>query len=359
MRRTAIVVASLLAAAALQPVTAGQALAPAERAARISLSAPSTVAPHSTITLRGRTKARRGAKVKIYQRPTHRSTWNLEGTTRVKKRGKFRYSEGVTDFSRYYRACVRRSCSAARLVTVSKPSQTAPQPATLTLTGGPVAQIEAGQSITTSGIASNNLIGKSVVLQAYDATSATWGAIGGAVVDGGANWSVTGPIGTAGKIGVRVVAPPTATTREAAVGAGIIAVYGWYYFYDEGQPTAVSDYDVEYRSANINGVAYPRSITDDSDTGSAEWNISRSCTKFAATVGVTDESNVNDRFSASIYSDSVKKWTLGNIGLGQAHPIEVDITNGLRLKLEWTMTYSAAGVASDIGFGDARALCSF
>ena len=74
---------------------------------------------------------------------------------------------------------------------------------------------------------------------------------------------------------------------------------------------------------------------------------------------MTDESNVNDRFSASIYSDSVKKWTLGNIGLGQAHPIEVDITNGLRLKLEWTMTYSAAGVASDIGFGDARALCSF
>ena len=218
MRRTSLAVASLLVAATLAPTATGQAVTPverAERAARISLSAPSTVAPYSKVTLKGRTGARRGAKVTVFQRPTTRASWNREGTTRVKKRGKFSYTEGVTDFSRYYRACLGRSCSPARFVRVATPTPTPPPPPTtpqatsLALTAGPAAQIEAGQSVTVSGTSSANLAGTAVYLQAYDGTSKTWGAIGGSVVSSAATWTVSGPVGTAARPSRCGSSPPT------------------------------------------------------------------------------------------------------------------------------------------------------
>ncbi|PUA81191.1 NPCBM/NEW2 domain-containing protein [Nocardioides currus] len=367
MRRTSLAVASLLATATLLPVSAGQASAPAERQAaqaRISLSAPSTVAPHSRVTLTGRTGARRGAKVRIYQRPLDRASWNLEGTTRVKKRGKFRYSEGVTTFSRYYKACVGRSCSPQRLVTVGNvpttppPPPATPQAASLTLVTGAAPEIEAGQTITVGGTASANLAGKPVALQAYDAAGKTWGNIATGLVDAAGSWTLTGPIGTAGKIGIRVYAPPSATTLETAVGAGVIAVYGWYPLGESKMPSRVSGY-VEYGPATINAVPYATSVTMEtsSGVGSGEWNLARSCKTFTATVGLLDTASTTTRYSYQLFSDSVQKATKDAIALGTSNPVSIDVTNALRLRIA---TQRTAGSGYDyLVFGDAKALCSF
>lgn len=366
MRRTAIAVVSLLTAGALVPVTASQALVPAERLARITLSAPTTVAPDSKITLRGRTGARRGAKVKIYQRPVDRASWNLEGTTRVKKRGKFRYSEGATDFDRYYRACVGRSCSAQRLVTIGTvapppppPPPPAPTAATLTLTTGASPEIEAGQSITVGGSASANLIGRVVALQTYDAAGKTWGNIATGAVDGAGTWSLSGPIGTAGKIGVRVYAPPSATTLETAVGAGIISVYGWYPLSESKMPAEVTGY-MGYGPETINAVPYSTAVTmyTSSGVGSGEWNLARSCKTFSATVGLPDTANTTARYSYQIFADSVQKATKDGIALGTSNPVTIDITNSLRLKIA-TQRTAGTNNYDDLVFGDAKALCSF
>lgn len=370
MRRTALAVASLLVAATLAPAAAGQAVTPVERAARISLSAPSTVAPYSKVTLKGRTGARRGAKITIFQRPTTRASWNVEGTTRVKKRGKFSYSEGVTDFSRYYRACLKRSCSPARFVTVAKPTPqpppppATPQPTSLALTAGPAAQIEAGQSVTVSGTASANLAGTAVYLQAYDGTSKTWGAVGGSVVSSAATWTVSGPIGTSGKaIALRVISADTPSLIGSSVDAGAVAVFGWYPLDDTSMPADISGSYVGYGPRTINAIPYSSSVYFDYssysssyDSLSEEWNLSRSCKTFSATVGLPDTSSVTSRYSFQLFADSVQKDAKSGIALGTSTPVSIDISNALRLKIAVQRT---AGSGASLSFGDAKALCAF
>lgn len=107
-------IASAPTALAVREAPAGQ-----SQRASISLSAPRVVEAHSRLAMTGHTSAPRGAVVRIYQRPQTRSSWNLEGTSRVGRWGSFRYAEGVTVFDRYYRACVGSSCSNAVLVEVA------------------------------------------------------------------------------------------------------------------------------------------------------------------------------------------------------------------------------------------------
>ena len=307
--------------------------------------------------------ARRGGQIYLLKHPVDRSSWKLEGTTRVKKRGKFRYTEGVTDFSRYYRACVGRSCSAQRLVTVGvvtpppPPPPPTPTAASLTLTTGAAAEIEAGQSITVAGTASPNLIGKVVALQSYETAGKAWGSISTGTVDAAGSWTLTGPIGTAGKIGVRVYAPPTATTLETAVGAGIIAVYGWYPLDDYSMPSEVSGY-LDYGPQTINAVPYSTAVTIEtsSGVGNGEWNLARSCKTFTATAGLLDSAATTTRFSFQLFGDSVQKATKDGIALGTSNPVSIDVTGALRLKIA---TQRTTGNYDYLVFGDAKALCSF
>jgi hypothetical protein len=79
-------------------------------------ASPKTVKRLHSVHLKGHATHAAGARVKIYQRQEGRSRWEVEGTTRVNRKGKFGYSEVIHQGSRYYRACVGSSCS--RLVYV-------------------------------------------------------------------------------------------------------------------------------------------------------------------------------------------------------------------------------------------------
>lgn len=89
---------------------------------RVSLRTSTRVlAPLHRIRLNGRVRGvRRGTRVSIIQRQAVSRRWVREGATRVRRDGRFRYSEIVHHGNRYYRACVvrrhRQFCSKAHLV---------------------------------------------------------------------------------------------------------------------------------------------------------------------------------------------------------------------------------------------------
>jgi hypothetical protein len=120
--RTALVVAQIAALAATAlPAQATE--APASARATVTLQVESrAVAVGHRAELSGRAAAGRGATVTIWQMQVSTGRWGVEGTTRTRAGGAFRYSEVVHRGDRVYKACVRSSgrdvCSTGKRVNV-------------------------------------------------------------------------------------------------------------------------------------------------------------------------------------------------------------------------------------------------
>lgn len=143
----------------------------AERAQRVRVSvdaSPLWVKKGGIVTISGRVQGVKGrVKVTIFQKTKGKSSWSVEAVKRTSRKGRFTHREDVTSGDRTYKACVKRACDSV-LVHMGKP------PAADTavgITGLSVAAVEAGQAFTVSGVASGNLNGRSVEVQAYDGAS--------------------------------------------------------------------------------------------------------------------------------------------------------------------------------------------
>ena len=333
----------------------------AERAqrARVSLTASSEyVKKGGIVTLSGRVQGVRGrVKVTIFQKTKGKSSWNVEAIKRTSRKGRFTHREDIRSGDRTYRACVKRVCDSV-VVKMGKP------PAADTavgISGLSTSAVEAGQAFAVSGVASANLNGRMVEVQAYDGASSSWGAVGRATVEGG-TWSAPTAVTTAGRsVPLRAAFLGGVGLRPSTSGATSVTVFGWYYLYD-GMPDQVAGADSRYSnygSYNVNGTNYSKSYGIGGSVGFTsfgEFNVARSCVRFAATVGVNDEASTSLRTTGRVLVDSVTKWTKSGIGLGSAEAINLDISNGLRLRVENSETTSGDG---SLVFGDARALCAF
>ena len=330
----------------------------AERAqrARISLTASSEyVKKGGIVTLSGRVQGVRGrVKVTIFQKTKGKSSWNVEAIKRTSRKGRFTHREDIRSGDRTYRACVKRACDSV-LVKMGKP------PAADTavgISGLSTSAVEAGQAFAVSGVASANLNGRMVEVQAYDGASSSWGAVGRATVEGG-TWSAPTAVTTAGRsVPLRAAFLGGVGLRPSTSGATSVTVFGWYYMYD-GLPDLVVGSSSGFDSENVNGTNYSKSYIMGGYVGitsGAEFNLSRSCTRVAATVGINDEASTTLRGTGRVMVDSVTKWTKPGLALGGAENINLDVTNGLRLRLEYSETTDGSGYAV---FGDLRALCAF
>ena len=233
------------------------------------------------------------------------------------------------------------------------------QPTSIGLSTTSASSVEAGAPFTVAGTAVR-LDGQTVQVQAYDAGSTTWGSIGSAVVANG-EWVATASVSTAGRaVPVRAYFPGGAGLAAAASNETPITVFGWYYLYDseyDGMPEWVSS-GFDAQSAGVDGVTYTKSLVGyvgGDDIG--EFNLSRSCTKFAAVAGLTDDSPTTSRVSMQVGADSVTKWSNTNIALGQAFFLVLDLPTGTPL-LELSAQLTAGSSAYEV-FGDARVLCAF
>ena len=266
----------------------------AERAqrARISLTASSEyVKKGGIVTLSGRVRGVRGrVKVTIFQKTKGKSSWNVEAIKRTSRKGRFVHREDVRSGDRTYRACVKRACDSV-LVKMGKP------PAADTavgISGLSTSAVEAGQAFAVSGVASANLNGRMVEVQAYDGASSSWGAVGRATVQGG-SWSAPTAVTTAGRsVPLRAAFLGGVGLRPSTSGATSVTVYGWYYFYD-GPLDPVSGGMESQSFVTMNATLYSKSVAMEpywsigDNFASAELNLVASCKRFATTLGISDE----------------------------------------------------------------------
>lgn len=322
---------------------------------RVSLSTDTPVVRKGgTAELTGKVRGASGrSRVVIWQRNVSGSRWVVEARRTTTRTGRFTHREDVNTGSRQYRACVGGRCSKRLLVTMGKPPKEPKAATSLAVTSTSPTSIEAGQATTVSGTASRNLAGLRVYVQAYDAGSTTWGAIGSANVTADGTWAAAATVTTASRsVPLRVVFNGSKTLLGSAADAGAIAVFGWYYLYDF-DPVAGGWTEGSY---GISGVTYPKSVSDGDDYTYGEANLSRSCTRFVATIGLSDSSSTTSRYSTSVTADSVTLVRFNDLALGQAMPVDLSLVNALRLRLETTRV---AGSTAAVVFGDARVLCAF
>lgn len=100
----------------------------------------------------------------------------------------------------------------------------------------------------------------------------------------------------------------------------------------------VDVYDVEAANVKVNTVTYPRALVSElncyiSKSYWIEYDLNRSWTTFEAVVGMEDSSSSGSTatFSVIVDGDELANET---VGLGTEQQISVDITGGLRLRLE-------------------------
>lgn len=307
------------------------------------------------MTLRGQAKGvGQGTRVTIFQKTKGKSSWKVEVVKRTNRKGRFTHREDVKSGDRTYKACVKRACDSV-LVHMGKPPA---QPTSVSITSISASSVEAGQAFAVSGAASGNLDGRTVEVQAYDGASSSWGAVGRATVAGG-TWTAPTAVTTAGRsVPLRAVFLGGVGLEPSSSSAASVTVFGWYYLYD-GPPDEVTGSSEDYDAFSVNGTSYSKSVGLYGGTGYTtyvEYNVARACVRLAATIGVDDEASTTLRTTGRVLVDSVTKWTRAGIGLGSSEAVDLDISNGLRLRFENSETTDGSGL---LVFGDARALCAF
>lgn len=114
-------------------------------------------------------------------------------------------------------------------------------------------------------------------------------------------------------------------------------------------------------SATVSGVAYPHSLYASfcewgTGGGSVEYNLGRNYQTFAATAGVADDSRSNASTALlEVFADGRKVYSQ-TVSYGQPFPINVDMTNVLRLKIQWQGATCAKDGQASLVVGDARIL---
>lgn len=315
---------------------------------RISITAsPEWVRKGGIVTLTGTVKGVRGrTSVTILQKNKGARKWVVEAVKRTSRKGRFTHREDIRTGDRTYKACVKRACDSVLVHMGTAPSQDT----AVGISGVSASTVEAGQAFTTAGVATANLNGRQVQVQAYDAGSGSWGVVALTTVQNG-QWSVATAVTTAGRaVPIRAVFAGAVGLKSSTSAALSIAVYGWYYLQDMSTVEGEWDSTGAYR---ISGVTYPYSVAE--DTEYIQVDLQRSCIRFSAVIGLSDSSVSGSRASVRMLADSVERYSNTNLTLGTAYPVSFDVNGALRLVVQ----PAEVSGAPDIVFGDARVLCAY
>jgi hypothetical protein len=242
------------------------------------------------------------------------------------------------------------------------------EPQTVTLNAITPDVIDVGATVTATGTTSPGLVGKEIRFQIQDGQD--WGTLAAAVVAPDATFTVSAPVNSAGKaIQLRAASPGDRPNGigEAASAPRALTVYAWYPLTDFVQ-TSKSDINIrEVDSAAISGTTYPYSISfrlfgnGVGETHSVRYNLSRSCTAFRATVGVSENArDAATTYTAAIRSDDAEVWrTSTPVGLHNPVPVNLSLARTLDLKIESRReTGTGSGGDSPLIIGSPQVRCA-
>ncbi|THV11237.1 hypothetical protein E9934_13195 [Nocardioides caeni] len=230
-------------------------------------------------------------------------------------------------------------------------------PVTITLTSTGSHSLDAGQRVTVSGTTSANLRGRKVRLQRL--TGSRWVDLTTTTVSSTRSFTLSVRMTRAGAgQRLRVFAPATRTTRAGQRSAGRYDVFGWYFLIDRS-PVEGS---VQEGSYGVNGTTYANSVALARVNGlgdgpaTAQYDLSRDCTRFRATVGMSDSASSTAVWKLDVLADDLPLWSRTNLRIGASHAVDLDIESGLRLRLNGARTDGGSG---HLVLGDARIRCAF
>ena len=136
-----------------------------------------------------------------------------------------------------------------------------------------------------------------------------------------------------------------------------VTVFGWRALPSIDLATATNMSWVT--SATMNGVDFPLSIRSfigspaPGTSGSIEYNLTRDCKQFRATVGLDDTSPGASSAAITLSTDGTARYS-GSFALTQSAPVAFDVTNVFRISIAAVSTGN--GLAA---IGSPQVLCSF
>jgi len=116
-------------------------------------------------------------------------------------------------------------------------------------------------------------------------------------------------------------------------------------------------YDFDTGAAQVNGTVYTRSVLIypyNSGGAFVEYDLARRYLRLRGLVGPVDQVSAESTFKIEIFVDGTKVYDQ-TLGLGQTAPIDIDVTNVLRLRIQVTRL-SGKGGAGDVAFADLQIL---
>lgn len=117
--------------------------------------------------------------------------------------------------------------------------------------------------------------------------------------------------------------------------------------------STVSRDNTRARTAELDGESYPRSIVSTYRRGFSEWNLSRGYRQLVATVGRSDNAApADEQVQVEVFLDQRKVWS-ERVVLGDPIEMEIDVTDVLRLRIEFT---SLNDESADLVLGDIHLL---
>ena len=105
----------------------------------------------------------------------------------------------------------------------------------------------------------------------------------------------------------------------------------------------------------MSGIPYAHSVAMGTVGGSSvEYDLGRHYRRLQATIGLRDDSGSSDQVKIEVFGDGRSLFSQV-MAIGQAAPLDVDVTGVLRLKLSATLVSGSGGGTSAV-WGDIRIL---
>lgn len=150
--------------------------------------------------------------------------------------------------------------------------------------------------------------------------------------------------------------------RRVAAGCSApstVSVFQWRYLHDLDSIDDENFYREDPLA--INGTSYKKSLRgserwDEGGTDFVEYNLSRRCTAFRATVGIADMSESGAAGQLEILTDGNSVYNQ-SFALGQSAAVSFDVSNALRIRFESTTDRN--DLSEYVGIGSPQAYCSF
>ena len=102
--------------------------------------------------------------------------------------------------------------------------------------------------------------------------------------------------------------------------------------------STVDSYALGEDTSELDGESYPRSLASGSwdKSGYGEWNLSRGYRQLVATVGRSDDAaHSEEQVQVEVFLDQRKAWS-ERVVLGEPVEMDIDVTDVLRLRIEFT-----------------------